>query len=331
MIPPELSMWGNSQYGNCVSAEEAAAKAAASVALGKPELFITEDDVIAWANKYGYLNGATLTDVMDTLQTSGLPAAGQLYTDGPYHTVDWTQPDALASAIAVGPVKLGIDADALPATAGNQQGWYATGGEPGAYSNEDHCVALLGYGPAAWLYAQLGSVYAGVQMPPSLDPTMTAYLLFTWSTIGVVDHDWLMSTVGEAWLRVPTTPQLAPPSPPLSPTPSSTPTPIPTPGTGWSGALVYEKGVLLSAGPLLTPAPVPAPPSPAPAPGGAIAVVEQLARDVHAADWAGVGTGLANLLQDVSGYPTPGQLAQMSTGLQRRANKLRADRAAKKR
>ena len=51
--PAQLSMWGNGQYGDCVSAEEAFAKACYS-----QEIFIPEATVIAWASAHGVLNGA---------------------------------------------------------------------------------------------------------------------------------------------------------------------------------------------------------------------------------------------------------------------------------
>ncbi len=208
-------MWGNDQYGDCVTAEEGFAKACYS-----PEIFIDPAILISWAGKHGWLNGANLPPVMDAMAQSGFKVGSQLYNDGPYTTVDYSNEMALQSAIALGPVKLGMAAGALPSGAGNNQGWYAIKAVPD--NNEDHCTALSGYGPAAWLYQQLG-----VPLPSGVTwPTM-CYLFYTWSTIGVVSHDWIMGCVGEAWVRNPTTvgvPPLTPPpvadeagSPPLHP------------------------------------------------------------------------------------------------------------------
>lgn len=221
-VPAKLSMWGNSQYGDCVSAEEAFNKAVSGE-------FIADSVVTSWASKNGYLNGAMLDEVMDSMRKSGFPQDGHVYGDGGYKSVDYSNEATLQAAIAVAPVKLGMDANALPSGAGNQQGWYAFGGKPGQYNNEDHCTALCGYGPASYLFAQLGTA-----VPAGVDPAKPCYLHFTWSTIGVVDHDWIMSTVGEAWLRDPSStidgnPQPNPgpqPTPPIPPTP--TPTPFPT-------------------------------------------------------------------------------------------------------
>lgn len=221
VVPPQLSMWDNDVDGDCVTAEEAASKAAYSVMNGQPELFVPVAEVIRWATNYGFLNGANLTDVMDKMAVDGFNVNGVNYKDGPYASVDYSNESVLQNAISIGPVKLGIDSTALPSTAGNQQGWYVTGGTPGQFSSEDHCVALFGFGTAQYLFQQLG-----VALPAALQPTQTGYLLFTWSSIGFVDHAWIMSTVGEAWVRNPTTPG----TPAPTPTPTPTPTPSPTPG-----------------------------------------------------------------------------------------------------
>ena len=227
-VPKQLSMWNNDQYGCCVTSEEAFAKAAYSIINGGTEVFVPDSVVLNWANAGGYLNGANLTDVMDSMIKSGFQIGSQLYNDGSYATVDYTNEAALKAALAEGPVKTGIDANALPSGAGNNQGWVAIGGSPGQFSNEDHCVGLAGYGPAGWLFAQLG-----VPLPSNLQPTQPGYLLFTWSTIGFVDHAWIMSTMGEAWIRTPTTvgvPPLPGPAPTPTPTPTPTPGPEPIPG-----------------------------------------------------------------------------------------------------
>ena len=48
VIPPQLDIWGNSTWGDCVSAEEAAAKAMFSVMCGLPEVFIPADVLTTW-------------------------------------------------------------------------------------------------------------------------------------------------------------------------------------------------------------------------------------------------------------------------------------------
>ncbi len=245
MVPKQLSMWGNQTYGMCVTTEEAFAIAAYSVLMGLPERFVTEATAIAWARKRNLLNGAELTPVMDMMAKSGMvDSANNTDKDGPYNSVDYSSESTLQSAISQGPVKIGIDANALPSSAGNVQGWNSLGGTR-SYGNEDHCVSLSGYGPAEWLYQQLG-----VSMPPTL-AGHRGYLLFTWSTIGFVDHPWVMSTCGEAWVRNPTTLGL--------PTPTPIPPPVPVPTTPYTIAFASDMPAgAIAAGQAVLSSPMPA-------------------------------------------------------------------------
>jgi len=205
-VPKRLSMWGNSQYGDCVSAESAFAIADYSTFLGLDEIFVTEPTIIAWAGAHGFLNGADLLEVIQAMQADGVKdEKGVLRKAGTPATVDYRTESVLQSAIAQGPVSIAIDASALPSGAGNKSGWYAFGGR--SYPNTDHCVSLHGYGPTSELFKALGVA------PPANAPA-SGYLLYTWSTIGVVDHAWIMNTVTEAWVRNPTTTGLTPPPPP---------------------------------------------------------------------------------------------------------------------
>ena len=44
IIPQQISMWGNDVHGDCVTAEEAFAKAC-----NQPEIFVSDQVVIDWA------------------------------------------------------------------------------------------------------------------------------------------------------------------------------------------------------------------------------------------------------------------------------------------
>src|SRR4051794_15275590 len=145
MWPTQMSSWNNYTYGDCVSAEEAFAKATAA-----PQTFIPEATVVAWAQQHGYLNGATLTAVMTTMLTHGFPFNHKTYDDGAYFSVNWVNAAVLRSAIySHGPVKIGVGADdfqnnthghVTPGTSG-----WAMYGYPKNLP-EDHCVSLCGYG-----------------------------------------------------------------------------------------------------------------------------------------------------------------------------------------
>jgi hypothetical protein len=196
-LPSKLSFWGNETNGDCVSCEEAFAKAC-----HQPEIFIPDDEVVSWASANGFLNGAMLTDVMDMMQTKGFALGSMTYDDGPYNSVDWTNPAILENAISQAPVKIGIAADQVEKTYGDfcpdspQNGWFGTGYVKD--QNEDHCVSLAGYGPISWLKNQLGTG------DPS-DSNEQGYAMFTWSSIGVLDVPSLLAICGEAWLRSPGT------------------------------------------------------------------------------------------------------------------------------
>ena len=194
--PQRISMWGNDVHGDCVTAEEAFAKAC-----NNPEIFISDDEVIAWASRHDVLEGAYLTQVMTWMQHDGFVDSSYTYDDGPYLSVDWTNAGTLHSAISSGPVKIGVAGDQIEdawRTTGGESGWCGTGFHTD--DNEDHCVTLCGYGSMSWLAQQLGR-----QLPPGIDGTKPGYAMFTWDSIGVIDVPSMTAVTHEAWLRQPTT------------------------------------------------------------------------------------------------------------------------------
>jgi len=212
-LPSQLSYWLNDVDGDCVTAEEAFAKAVAAIMQGSPELFIQDATVQAWASQYGFLSGADLASVLDQMAIAGFVQDGNIYGDGPASTVDWTNAATLQAAIAEGPVKLGIVGDPLDAVVGTTNGWLLTGVPKQDPANEDHCVSLCGYGTVAQLASGLG-----VPLPQGIQPSTQAWALFTWDTVGIVDTPSLLAITFEAWVRFPTTVfQEAPPPPPPPP------------------------------------------------------------------------------------------------------------------
>lgn len=206
VVPVRLSVWGNDRYGCCVTSESVFAISDYSTYVKLPQIFVTEAETIRWAKAHGWLNGAWLLDVIEDMQKDGIKDEnGVLRKAGTAATVDYRNEDTLKSAIAQGPVSIAIGADALPGGAGSKNGWYVFGGR--SFPNTDHCVSLHGYGPTSELFKALNT------NPPANAPA-NGYLLFTWGTIGVVDHKWLLNTCAEAWVRNPTTTELQPPPPP---------------------------------------------------------------------------------------------------------------------
>ena len=107
-VPARISFWGNDVHGDCVTAEEAFAKAC-----NNPEVFIPDSDAISWATRHGVLEGAVIVQVVQWMQNDGFQEAGVTYDDGPYVSVNWTSSATLQSAISNGPVKIGVAADQL--------------------------------------------------------------------------------------------------------------------------------------------------------------------------------------------------------------------------
>lgn len=193
--PQKLSFWLNNQFGDCVTAEEAFAKACHNA-----EIFISDAEVETWAKQNKVLNGANLVDVLDLMMSKGFKQGGHTYDDGPHTAVDWTNPAILQNAIAHGPVKIGVAADQLQAVVPDppKNGWFATGFHQD--TNVDHCVSLCGYGSFTWLATQLG-----VTVPAGVDGNNPGYGLFTWDSIGIIDQPSMVAITEEAWLRNPVT------------------------------------------------------------------------------------------------------------------------------
>ena len=203
MWPVQMSSWNNYVYGDCVSAEEAFAKATAA-----PQTFIPEATVVAWASAHGYLNGATLTAVMTTMQTNGFPLNNKTYDDGPYNSVNWTNAAILQSAIySHGPVKIGVGAEDFQS---NPHGLVTPGTSGWAMYNypknqpEDHCVSLCGYGTLAELVGLFQQHNVTVHVPTGM-PTGLCYAMFTWNSIGIIDQQSMLNMTYEAWIRNPVT------------------------------------------------------------------------------------------------------------------------------
>jgi hypothetical protein len=204
MWPTEMSSWNNYVYGDCVTAEEAFAKATAA-----PQTFIPEATVVAWASTHGYLNGATLTAVMTTMQAHGFPFNNKTYDDGPYLAVNWASAAILNSAIySHGPVKIGVGAEDFQS---NPHGLVTPGTSGWAMYNypknqpEDHCVSLCGYGTTlAELVGLFHQHNVTVHAPPGM-PGGLCYAMFTWNSIGIIDQHSMLNMTYEAWIRNPVT------------------------------------------------------------------------------------------------------------------------------
>jgi len=205
MWPVQMSSWNNYVYLDCVTAEEAFAKATAA-----PRTFIPEQTVVQWAYDNGFLNGATLTGVMTKMQTDGFfPGDGHAYCDGPYNAVNWTNAATLQSAISShGPVKIGVGAEDFQS---NAHGLVTPGTSGWAMYDypknqpEDHCVSLCGYAATLGALVALFKQYNVTVQVPSGMPTGACYALFTWNSVGIIDQQSMLNMTYEAWIRNPVT------------------------------------------------------------------------------------------------------------------------------
>ncbi len=194
--PKKLSFWDNDKHGDCVTAEEAFAKACHI-----PEIFISDEEVQKWATAHGWYEGANLIDVLKAMQTKGFFQNKETFDDGSVTSVNWTDAPTLQSALTNGPVKIGIAADQLHGVwqaHGGKSGWVATGFKKD--ENMDHCVSLCGFGTMTWLAEQLKAA-----LPAGVDGTAPGYAMFTWNSVGIIDLPSMLAITSEAWLRTPTT------------------------------------------------------------------------------------------------------------------------------
>lgn len=203
MWPTQMSSWNNYVYGDCVSAEEAFAKATAA-----PQTFIPEATVVSWATTHGYLNGATLTSVMQTMEKTGFPLNNKTYDDGAYNSVNWVNASILQSAIYThGPVKIGVGAEDFQTNAHGKVTPGTSGWTMFNYpknQSEDHCTSLCGFGTLAELVTLFGQHKVTVH-PVQGMPTGLCYAMFTWNSIGIIDAQSMLNMTYEAWIRNPVT------------------------------------------------------------------------------------------------------------------------------
>jgi len=224
VVPAKLDIWGNDRYGVCVTSEEAANVAAFTAAReGVPDICLAEETVIDWARKHRYLNGANISEVMDTLQTDGDPIIeGTKYFVGPYRAVDWENRADLCAAIyeSRAAVKIGIASSGLGNAVQGRNGWMVLSGRKDR--RIDHCVGLCGYGSLQYLCG-----LCGVPVPAKYTPDLFCYLMFTWGTVGIVSEQAMWAMTGEAWVRLPSS--IADPPYPPEPGPGPGPGPGPLP------------------------------------------------------------------------------------------------------
>jgi hypothetical protein len=243
IFPKKMSYWLNDQYGDCVTAQQAFARACSGI-------WITNDTVMSWATKNGTLNGADLPPVASLMAKSGFSQDSNIYGCGPQDlAVDYTDVNTLCAAIFTsgqsgGCIQAGIDGNQLPSSAGNVNGWFLTVNQK--TQDEDHCIAYCGYGTSIQFVSAMNTAFPdlNLKLPANVSTTNIGIATYTWSTIGWSDYKCVSNMTGEAWMQSPPTAVIGsgqrqtvdvytyqPTPPPVPPTPTPTPTP-PTPQSG---------------------------------------------------------------------------------------------------
>jgi hypothetical protein len=195
--PTEIGAWEDDNLNSSMWAEEAFAKACT-----EPKVALPADVVRSAAQECGSSNFARF------MRTSGFRMNDKVYLDGSFYAFDWTDSAMLRNAIAnAGPVKIGFASTAMFSSphghvAPGSNGWAMYGLSTGG--SEDLCGSLCGYGSLAELAALLEKHGVNVALPPGM-PRGLSYAMFVRGSIGIIDDKSLMTVIGEAWVRHPTT------------------------------------------------------------------------------------------------------------------------------
>ena len=204
--PIRMSYWGNNEYGDCVSAEEAFAKAAAP-----GYYFIPDCTVVGWAKRHGYLNGATCLSVLSDMQKEGMDFSMTTLYNGDFSIVDYRDCTVLKNAIYnCGPVKLGVGSGMMNPVGKPAKGQVTPGKSGWVLYNYpqgvkcDHCISVCGYGFLDNLISEFKRHEVVVKKASDM-PNGMWYAVFTWNSIGIIDEQSLLNMTYEAWARFPVT------------------------------------------------------------------------------------------------------------------------------
>jgi hypothetical protein len=190
---------------------------------------------------------------LNLMRTYGFSQRDNVYKNGDYSRINWTNREELQEAISRGPVKIVVNASyqLMGAWMKNfgQTAWI--GDEFSQNKNLDHCVSLCGYGTVEWLAQKLNQITSS---PVGLSPEIKlkpAYAMFTWGSIGIITEKSLLAITGdyvpeggntkdkkpgEAWLRKPTVKE------PVSLSPSALAA-VPLPARFWPIPMLPHIGV----------------------------------------------------------------------------------------
>ena len=225
-----LDMYWNSKYGCCTGS---ALVEIINLVYG---VKVTEAAALAWFKAHRILNGANELDVLTWAETDPVVVDGKPYVIGPSVTLNYSDPQAIMSAIAANKVVYwGIDSSFLEKCVGDVSGWVAP--ITRNLTNYDHAVFSPDYGTLDECATYLNKERGVTVTIGSLDPKMLCVTLDTWGTLGLVPmlsadgtkKLTICNTTGEAHTITdfPSAPIIPNPEPP--PAPVIPPAPMPDP------------------------------------------------------------------------------------------------------
>lgn len=297
-------MYLNNKYGCCVLSSRIHQFGIINAVESGTEVFATDQEVYdAYCGFCSSINrcqdgGCNMASVNQLQQTKGIVIGGKVRKIEGTVSVDHTNKELVMTMIVVsGGLNLGMD---LP------NAWYnSADGSDWAPTNSSivggHEVQAYGYDDkGVWISTWGGTrriTWTAFTSKKWIDECYSALLPEWYASDGVaangIDAAGLKAAFAEvADGKVPVLPDPKPPTPPQPPVPPQPPTP-PVPGTGYTGTLVFQNGILIGAGSVTPPVNPPVPPVVVPpVPGNPNPALEELKNRIAKAQARKDGAGL---------------------------------------
>jgi hypothetical protein len=195
----DWDMDGNDAWGDCVFAGEANYKRAVTKGTGVSEIQISANacihDYLTFT--HGLDEGADISTFLDWMERVGLEDDHHRYhKNGRHGALDETSPHELRFGVSLfRGVKAAVAADVLDSVVAGKSGWVCRDIGTGPI---DHNVEILGYGTVNECLTMCGTKSA---LPDSIG-LLSAFVLYTWETVGVITTPSLRSIIGEAHVRI---------------------------------------------------------------------------------------------------------------------------------
>lgn len=224
-------MDGNERYGDCTCACLGNVLDVVKNILGYSGGPIPDENVVSWAIRHGFQNGAQIIDVLDTLASEPmLDTAGQACVIGLNAGVDYTDTNSVYGALAGSyALDLGVDAQPLQDCGAGNSKVITMPVLSRVYGNLDHSIPAFDYGTAKQLADAYNTAYNVSVSLGSVGENEPCITVSTWSSLVITPLRSFNLFTGEAHviLNFPA-PTVVPPAPTPVPGPGPQPRPRPT-------------------------------------------------------------------------------------------------------